>query len=76
MPEVTAVFTLMRVSANRTLNNSRDFAMLWTTFAILLILWLLGFGYHIGGAFVHLLLVAAVLALIVNIWRPNTLHRR
>jgi len=50
--------------------------MLWTIFAILLILWLLGFGYHIGGAFVHLLLVAAVLALIVNIWRPNTLHRR
>jgi hypothetical protein len=50
--------------------------MLWTIFAILLILWLLGFGYHIGGWSVHLLLVAAVLALIVNIWRPNTLHRR
>jgi len=50
--------------------------MLWTIFAILLILWLLGFGYHIGGALVHLLLVAAVLALIVNIVRPDTMHRR
>jgi hypothetical protein len=50
--------------------------MLWTIFAILLILWLLGFGYHIGGALVHLLLVAAVLALIVRIVRPDTLPRR
>ena len=50
--------------------------MLWTLFAILLILWLLGFGYHIGGLLVHLLLVMAVLVLIVNIVRPNTLHRR
>ena len=23
--------------------------MLWTVFAILLILWLLGFGFHVGG---------------------------
>ena len=50
--------------------------MLWTTFAILLILWLLGFGYHIGGALVHLLLVMAVLVLIVNLVRPDTLRRR
>jgi len=50
--------------------------MLWTIFAILLILWLLGFGYHIGGTLIHLLLVAAVLALLVSIWRPDTLNRR
>jgi hypothetical protein len=50
--------------------------MLWTIFAILLILWLLGFGYHRGGSLVHLLLVAAMLVLIVNIVRPDTMHRR
>ncbi len=41
--------------------------MLWTIFAVLLILWLLGFGFHIGGALVHLLLIAAILVLIANL---------
>jgi hypothetical protein len=41
--------------------------MLWTLFGILLILWLLGFGFHVAGALIHLLLVAAVLVLIINI---------
>ena len=41
--------------------------MLWTLFAILLILWLLGVGFHIAGALIHLLLVAAVFVFIVNI---------
>jgi hypothetical protein len=50
--------------------------MLWSIFAILLILWLLGFGYHIGGWLVHLLLVTALLVLIVSIVRPDTLRRR
>ena len=50
--------------------------MLWTIFAILLILWLLGFGYHVGGSLVHLLLVIAMLVLIVNIVRPDALRRR
>ena len=54
----------------------RAFAMLWSIFAILLILWLLGFGYHIGGWLVHLLLVGALLVLIVNIVRPDALRRR
>jgi hypothetical protein len=33
--------------------------MLWTIFAIMLILWLLGFSLHIGGGLIHLLLVVA-----------------
>lgn len=41
--------------------------MLWTLFAVLLILWLLGFGFHIGGGLVHVLLVLAVVVLIVNL---------
>jgi hypothetical protein len=41
--------------------------MLWTIFAILLILWLLGFGFHIAGSLIHLLLVVAVIVLIINL---------
>jgi hypothetical protein len=41
--------------------------MLWTIFAILLILWLLGWGFHIGGGLIHLLLVIAVIVLIINL---------
>jgi hypothetical protein len=41
--------------------------MLWTLFAILLILWLLGWGFHIAGSFIHLLLVAALILLILNL---------
>ena len=41
--------------------------MLWTIFAILLILWLLGWGFHIAGGLIHLLLVIAVIVLIINL---------
>ncbi|MGD0695363.1 MAG: lmo0937 family membrane protein [Terriglobia bacterium] len=41
--------------------------MLWTIFAILVILWLLGFGLHVGGGLIHLLLVVAVIVLLWNL---------
>ena len=41
--------------------------MLWTIFAVLLILWLLGFSFHVGGALIHILLVVAVVVLLVNL---------
>ncbi|HMG99928.1 MAG TPA: lmo0937 family membrane protein [Terriglobales bacterium] len=41
--------------------------MLWTIFVILLIMWLLGFSFHIAGSLIHLLLVVAVVVLIVNL---------
>jgi hypothetical protein len=41
--------------------------MLWTIFVILLILWLLGFSFHIAGGLIHLLLVVAVVVLIINL---------
>jgi hypothetical protein len=40
--------------------------MLWTIVAILLILWLLGFSFHIAGSLVHVLLVIALIVFIVN----------
>ncbi len=41
--------------------------MLWTIVAILLILWLLGFSFHIAGSLVHLLLVVAVVVIVINL---------
>ena len=41
--------------------------MLWTILVVLLILWMLGFSLHVGGALIHLLLVVAVVVLIFNL---------
>lgn len=42
--------------------------MLWTIFAILVVLWLLGLvsGYTIGG-FIHILLVIAIVVVLIRI---------
>ena len=40
--------------------------MLWTIIVILLILWLLGFSMHVGGALIHALLVIALVVLLFN----------
>ena len=41
--------------------------MLWTIMVVLLVLWLLGFGFHVGGSLIHLLLVLAVVVLIIQL---------
>ncbi|HEX7729814.1 MAG TPA: lmo0937 family membrane protein [Terracidiphilus sp.] len=41
--------------------------MLWTVFVVILVLWLLGFSFHLGGGLIHLLLVIALVVLIFNL---------
>jgi hypothetical protein len=41
--------------------------MLWTIFVVLLVLWLLGFSFHIAGGLIHLLLVVALVVLVINL---------
>ena len=41
--------------------------MLWTIFVILVILWILGFSFHIGGGLIHILLVIALCVLVYNL---------
>jgi len=41
--------------------------MLWTILVVLLILWLLGFSFHIAGSLIHILLVVALVVLIINL---------
>ncbi len=41
--------------------------LIWTLIVILVVLWLLGFILHVGGALIHLILVIAVILLVVNL---------
>jgi hypothetical protein len=47
--------------------TKKEKTMLWTIVALLLILWLLGFTFSIGGSLIHLLLVVAVVVFIFNL---------
>jgi uncharacterized membrane protein YtjA (UPF0391 family) len=41
--------------------------MLWTIFVVLLVLWLLGFSFHVAGGLIHILLVVALIVFVINI---------
>ena len=41
--------------------------MLWTVFVILLLLWLLGWGFHVAGSLIHLVLVIALVVLVIEL---------
>ena len=45
----------------------RDKSMLWAIIVVLVVLWLLGFSFHVGGALIHLLLVVALIILVINL---------
>jgi len=47
--------------------------MLYTIAVILVILWLLGFSvFHVAGAFIHLVLVVALVVFVVGLIRGRT----
>ena len=48
--------------------DCRGGEMLWTIIAILIILWLLGWGFHVAGSLIHLLLVIALMVVVINLW--------
>ena len=41
--------------------------MLYTLAVVLLVLWLLGFTFHVAGGLIHLILVVAVVVLVVQL---------
>ncbi len=41
--------------------------MLWTIFVIVVVLWILGFSFHIAGGLIHVLLVVALIILVFNL---------
>jgi Family of unknown function (DUF5670) len=48
------------------INKEVQHIMIWTIIGILLILWLLGLIFKIGGAVIHVLLVIAIVVFIFN----------
>ena len=42
-------------------------SILWTIISVLFILWLLGFLLHFGGGLIHLILLAAVVLVVINL---------
>lgn len=42
--------------------------MLWTIVVILLVLWLLGFTFHIGAGLIHILLVVALIVGLIQLF--------
>ena len=41
--------------------------MLWTLLVVLLVLWLLGFSFSVGGGLIHILLVIALVVLVLQL---------
>jgi len=41
--------------------------MIWTIVVILVVLWLLGFSFGIGGSLIHALLVIALIVFLVQV---------
>jgi len=49
-------------------------SLIWTIVAVLVILWLLGLGMHIGGSLIFLLLVLAIIGVAYNLLAGGTRH--
>jgi hypothetical protein len=56
------------MSLSRPTNLQKGYAMLWTIVVILVVLWLLGFGLHIAGGLIHILLVIALIVGLVQLF--------
>ena len=41
--------------------------MLWTIVGILIVLWILGFAFHVAGGLIHILLVIAVVVFVFQL---------
>lgn len=47
--------------------------MFMTLFAVLLVMWLLGFfAFHVAGGLIHILLIIAFISLIAHFFRGST----
>ena len=48
-------------------------SMLWTVLVVFLILWLLGFSFHVAGNLIHILLVVALIVLVLQLFSGRRL---
>jgi uncharacterized membrane protein len=53
--------------------RTKEISMFMTLFAVLLVLWLLGFfAFHVAGGLIHILLIIAVISLVMHFFRGRT----
>ncbi len=45
--------------------------ILWTCIVGLIILWLIGYGFHVAGPLIHVLLILALVFLVIQIMMPK-----
>ncbi len=57
---------LVLPDGKRSVRLSGGNTMLWTIIGVLVLLWLLGFMTHVGGALIHLVLVVALVMFVLN----------
>jgi fatty acid desaturase len=64
----TGVGPIQKTRFLRESTSEKEFIMLWTLFAVLLVLWALGLltGYTMGGV-VHVLLVVAIIVMVAQV---------
>ncbi len=41
--------------------------MLWLIVAVLIVIWLIGWGFHVAGNLIHVLLVLALIGVLINL---------
>lgn len=54
-------------------------SLIWAIVAVLVILWLAGIGFHIGGSLIYLLLLLAIIGVVYQLsvgMRAGTRHHR
>jgi hypothetical protein len=42
--------------------------LIWTALVVILVLWLLGFSFNIGGSLIHILLVLVLIGIVYNLF--------
>jgi hypothetical protein len=49
--------------------------LIWSLVVLLVVLWIIGFAIHVGGSLIHLLLVLAVIAALIQIFTGRSATR-
>jgi len=53
--------------------RTREISMFLALFFVLLVMWLMGFfAFHVAGGLIHLLLIVAVIALVLHLFRGRS----
>ena len=67
-----AIFCLS--CATECAERKKEVQVFLTLFAVLLVLWLLGFfAFHVAGGLIHVLLIVALISLVLHVFRGRSI---